>query len=270
MLYSWFDCKVYVPFQTSTFYLLWLCRWGKWFPNRTSSTHSPYHRRSNTSMLDVSNMGSGDHIVCSSGILESILFGYRQNALYISSVSAQIAVLPMGKLMAAYLPNKPIHIRGTQWFFSLNPGPFNLKEHVLITIFANSGSNTYGLCSELYYHCQGFLSPGNSSSGSHLVNSNHPGDHFSVRTCLTYWNSILLELLHYFFLIVFDGLFRCLGTDGLEFFESFLLIHLTCGGLPTWFKSLCLGAPSPSFCFPPHPLTPSSIVISYNNHIAVY
>jgi hypothetical protein len=69
-------------------------------------------------------------------------FGYRQNALYISSVSAQIAVLPIGKLMAAYLPNKPIRIRGTQWFFSLNPGPFNLKEHVLITIFANSGSNT--------------------------------------------------------------------------------------------------------------------------------
>ena len=68
-------------------------------------------------------------------------FGYRQNALYISSVSAQIALLPVGKLMAAYLPNKPIRIRGTQCFFSLNPGHFNLKEHVLITIFANSGSN---------------------------------------------------------------------------------------------------------------------------------
>lgn len=24
----------------------------------------------------------------------------------------------------------------------MNPGPFNLKEHVLITIFANSGSNS--------------------------------------------------------------------------------------------------------------------------------
>uniref|UniRef100_A0A7N2LQW0 Oligopeptide transporter 1-like n=1 Tax=Quercus lobata TaxID=97700 RepID=A0A7N2LQW0_QUELO len=69
-------------------------------------------------------------------------FGYRQNALYISSVSAQIVVLPIGKFMAAYLPNKFIHIPGTKWFFSLNPGPFNLKEHVLITIFANSGSNS--------------------------------------------------------------------------------------------------------------------------------
>ncbi|KAI8000098.1 Oligopeptide transporter 5 [Camellia lanceoleosa] len=69
-------------------------------------------------------------------------FGYRQNALYISSVSAQIAVLPIAKFMAAYLPTKSIQIPGTKWTFSMNPGPFNLKEHVLITIFANSGSNT--------------------------------------------------------------------------------------------------------------------------------
>ncbi|KAL5574846.1 hypothetical protein UlMin_016545 [Ulmus minor] len=69
-------------------------------------------------------------------------FGYRQNALYISSVSAQIVVLPIGMLMAAKLPNKMIRIPATKWSFSMNPGPFNLKEHVLITIFANSGSNS--------------------------------------------------------------------------------------------------------------------------------
>ncbi|XAR53888.1 hypothetical protein NMG60_11022605 [Bertholletia excelsa] len=68
-------------------------------------------------------------------------FGYRQNALYISPVSAQILVLPIGKFMAALFPRKSIRIPGTKWSFSLNPGPFNLKEHVLITIFANSGSN---------------------------------------------------------------------------------------------------------------------------------
>ncbi|KAK6917893.1 Oligopeptide transporter, OPT superfamily [Dillenia turbinata] len=69
-------------------------------------------------------------------------FGYRQNALYVSSVSAQILVLPVARLMAAYLPDTKIGIPGTKWHFSLNPGPFNLKEHVLITIFANSGSNS--------------------------------------------------------------------------------------------------------------------------------
>ncbi|KAL9361044.1 hypothetical protein Peur_043829 [Populus x canadensis] len=68
-------------------------------------------------------------------------FGYRQNVLYVSSVSAQIAALPIGRLIEAILLNKFIRIPGTKWSFSMNPGPFNLKEHVLITIFANSGSS---------------------------------------------------------------------------------------------------------------------------------
>lgn len=68
-------------------------------------------------------------------------FGYRTNPLYISSVSAQILSLPVGKLMAATLPTKPIRVPLTKWSFSLNPGPFNLKEHALITIFASAGSS---------------------------------------------------------------------------------------------------------------------------------
>ncbi|KAF3773451.1 hypothetical protein EJ110_NYTH55245 [Nymphaea thermarum] len=69
-------------------------------------------------------------------------FGYRQNQLSVSSISAQIIALPLGKLMAATLPAKVVRIPGTKWEFSLNSGPFNIKEHVLITIFANSGSNS--------------------------------------------------------------------------------------------------------------------------------
>ncbi|XP_010092336.2 oligopeptide transporter 1 [Morus notabilis] len=70
----------------------------------------------------------------------NMFFGYRQNQLWVSSVSAQIVVLPIGKLMAATLPTKPVKVPLTGWSFSMNPGPFNLKEHVLITIFANSGA----------------------------------------------------------------------------------------------------------------------------------
>jgi OPT family oligopeptide transporter len=69
-------------------------------------------------------------------------FGYRQNILYVTSVSAQIALLPIGRLMESVLPNKFIRFPRTKWALSLNPGPFNIKEHVLITIFANAGSNT--------------------------------------------------------------------------------------------------------------------------------
>lgn len=73
-------------------------------------------------------------------------FGYRQNQLYIGSISIQIVALPLGKLMAATLPTKPIKVPLTSWSFTMNPGPFNIKEHVLITIFANSGaSSVYAL-----------------------------------------------------------------------------------------------------------------------------
>ncbi|KAJ6751834.1 hypothetical protein OIU85_002268 [Salix viminalis] len=42
--------------------------------------------------------------------------------------------------MAAKLPEKQISVPFTKWSFSLNPGPFSMKEHVLITIFANCGA----------------------------------------------------------------------------------------------------------------------------------
>ncbi|ERN13352.1 hypothetical protein AMTR_s00041p00121620 [Amborella trichopoda] len=68
-------------------------------------------------------------------------FWYRTEPLSITSVSAQIAVVPLGHLMAAVLPTRPF-FKGKRWEFTLNPGPFNVKEHVLITIFANSGTGS--------------------------------------------------------------------------------------------------------------------------------
>ncbi|XP_059662163.1 oligopeptide transporter 7-like [Cornus florida] len=68
-------------------------------------------------------------------------FWYRTEPLAVSAISAQIAVVPLGKLMAAKLSRR-VFLKGTRWAFTLNPGPFNVKEHVLITIFANSGAGT--------------------------------------------------------------------------------------------------------------------------------
>ncbi|CAL1353863.1 unnamed protein product [Linum trigynum] len=67
-------------------------------------------------------------------------FSYRYNGLFVGSTSAQIMVLPLGKLMAASLPTKRFRVPLTDWSFTLNPGPFNVKEHVLITILASSGA----------------------------------------------------------------------------------------------------------------------------------
>lgn len=67
-------------------------------------------------------------------------FSYRKEPLGISAVSAQIASLPLGRLMAAVLPTRKFRVPFTTWEWSMNPGPFNIKEHVLITIFANAGA----------------------------------------------------------------------------------------------------------------------------------
>ncbi|KAL9660066.1 hypothetical protein QQ045_024877 [Rhodiola kirilowii] len=72
-------------------------------------------------------------------------FWYRREPLSITSISAQIAVVPLGHLMASAITDR-VFFKGRMFEFSLNPGPFNVKEHVLITIFANSGaSNVYAI-----------------------------------------------------------------------------------------------------------------------------
>ncbi|KAK8587265.1 hypothetical protein V6N13_086259 [Hibiscus sabdariffa] len=68
-------------------------------------------------------------------------FWYRKMPLSITSISAMIAVVPLGHLMAKVLPRR-VFFEKTRWEFTMNPGPFNMKEHVLITIFANSGAGS--------------------------------------------------------------------------------------------------------------------------------
>nr|GME00325.1 oligopeptide transporter 4-like [Ipomoea batatas] len=67
-------------------------------------------------------------------------FSYRREPLIITSITVQVATLPIGRFMAAALPAAKFRVPGFgPRQFSLNPGPFNMKEHVLITIFANAG-----------------------------------------------------------------------------------------------------------------------------------
>ncbi|KAH7445193.1 hypothetical protein KP509_02G112200 [Ceratopteris richardii] len=67
-------------------------------------------------------------------------FSYRTEPLIITLITVQVAALPIGRFMAFVLPTKKFHLPFTDYTFTLNPGPFNVKEHVLITIFANAGS----------------------------------------------------------------------------------------------------------------------------------
>ncbi|XP_062219974.1 oligopeptide transporter 4-like isoform X2 [Phragmites australis] len=68
-------------------------------------------------------------------------FSYRTEPLVVTQITVQVASLPVGHFMARVLPRRrfraPALLGGGEW--SLNPGPFNMKEHVLISIFANAG-----------------------------------------------------------------------------------------------------------------------------------
>ncbi|KAJ1400358.1 Oligopeptide transporter, OPT superfamily [Sesbania bispinosa] len=75
-------------------------------------------------------------------IFLNTFFTFRTQPLTISAILMQIAVLPVGRFMAATLPTKEYTLLG--WRFTLNPGPFNMKEHVIITIFANCGVSIGG------------------------------------------------------------------------------------------------------------------------------
>ncbi|KAL5214318.1 hypothetical protein ABZP36_003470 [Zizania latifolia] len=65
-------------------------------------------------------------------------FSYRTEPITITQITIQVAALPIGHFMARVLPERKFTVFGREC--SLNPGPFNVKEHVLISIFANAGA----------------------------------------------------------------------------------------------------------------------------------
>ncbi|KZO90436.1 OPT oligopeptide transporter [Calocera viscosa TUFC12733] len=62
-------------------------------------------------------------------------FGFRYPSVTITSLVAQLVALPLGKILEKILPTREFTTLGCRW--TLNPGPFNIKEHTLITVMAN-------------------------------------------------------------------------------------------------------------------------------------
>ncbi|GFZ03337.1 oligopeptide transporter [Actinidia rufa] len=80
--------------------------------------------------------------LCAVLIFLNTFFLYRTQPLTISAILMQIAALPLGKFMASTLPTTQYSVFGRS--FRLNPGPFNMKEHVIITVIANCGVSVGG------------------------------------------------------------------------------------------------------------------------------
>lgn len=63
-------------------------------------------------------------------------FAYRTSPLMVGVLVAQLLSHLLGKLMAKILPTKKFKI--FRWNFTLNPGPFTVKEHCIITTMAST------------------------------------------------------------------------------------------------------------------------------------
>ncbi|ETS86562.1 hypothetical protein PFICI_00390 [Pestalotiopsis fici W106-1] len=65
------------------------------------------------------------------------LFSVRQPSIGLDAVVAQLLSYPLGKAAEKFLPDVGVTLFGVR--HSLNPGPFNQKEHMLISIMASVG-----------------------------------------------------------------------------------------------------------------------------------
>ncbi|EFE30686.1 OPT peptide transporter Mtd1, putative [Trichophyton benhamiae CBS 112371] len=64
------------------------------------------------------------------------LFSLRAPAIIITSVVALLVSYPIGVAWAKIIPSRTFNTFGLKW--NTNPGPFNVKEHVLIVVMANA------------------------------------------------------------------------------------------------------------------------------------
>ncbi|CAE7182909.1 unnamed protein product [Rhizoctonia solani] len=69
------------------------------------------------------------------GALINQLFSLRYPRIEIDEIVAQLLAYPAGTAWARWMPQKSINFFGHK--LALNPGPFNRKEHMFITIMAN-------------------------------------------------------------------------------------------------------------------------------------
>ncbi|KAK5656720.1 hypothetical protein OQA88_4268 [Cercophora sp. LCS_1] len=83
--------------------------------------------------------GMGIFFACCISFINSF-FDVRLPSIYVTTTVPQLLAYPLGKFLERVLPDKGFTAFGVR--HSLNPGPFNKKEHMLITIMSNVAKST--------------------------------------------------------------------------------------------------------------------------------
>ncbi|KAJ7647777.1 OPT oligopeptide transporter protein-domain-containing protein [Roridomyces roridus] len=96
-------------------------------------------------------------VLCTVSSSLNVFFNFRQPAPSVVPLALLLVAYPFGKFLAYILPITTYRFRSLE--FSLNPGPWNIKEHVLVFIMANVAvGNPYALnaivVSEFFYGIQ--------------------------------------------------------------------------------------------------------------------
>ena len=74
------------------------------------------------------------------GAAMSQVFFFKSNSPQFSSYAVILVTLPLGRWLANALPTRQWRIFG--FSFTLNPGPFSIKEHILIGIIQGAGTGS--------------------------------------------------------------------------------------------------------------------------------
>ncbi|ORX40104.1 OPT oligopeptide transporter protein-domain-containing protein [Kockovaella imperatae] len=74
-------------------------------------------------------------VFAAAGSFIDTLFAFRQPPVYVGVSVGQLLAYPAGKFLEKITPQAQFHLFG--YNFSLNPGPFSRKEHMLITLMCN-------------------------------------------------------------------------------------------------------------------------------------
>ena len=69
------------------------------------------------------------------GASMNTLFSLRSPSISLGALIAQVIAWPMGHGWSRVMPDRHFETFGFRW--SLNPGPFNIKEHAIIVVMAN-------------------------------------------------------------------------------------------------------------------------------------
>jgi hypothetical protein len=92
------------------------------------------------------------------GASMNTIFSLRSPSIAIGPLIAQIIAWPMGHAWAKFMPDRHFETFGLRW--TLNPGPFNIKEHAIIVVMASvSFSVAYAtdiILAQLVFYKQNF------------------------------------------------------------------------------------------------------------------